>query len=158
MALRNAKTPGWLLLALLSGCGAAATSEAPAPATAASVAPRQTFTAGTASPGPVQTACVSGSVFFGVDSAALDDAAREQLECISRSSARLNIVGMADPRGTEEYNLALGDRRARAVAEHISRLGYDRSRIDTRSLGEESANGTTESDWARDRRANFVAE
>jgi peptidoglycan-associated lipoprotein len=158
MAQARAMAPGCLLIALLAGCGGAVVAEQPVRSAATEAAPRQAFTPGTASAPEAPAACVSGSVYFAVDSSALDDAAREHLQCIRRDSQRVNVVGMADPRGTEEYNLALGERRARAVAEHLSRLGYDPTHVDTRSVGEETATGTSDPEWARDRRANFVAQ
>jgi peptidoglycan-associated lipoprotein len=145
-------------IALLAGCGGAAVAELPVRSAAAEATPRQSFTPGTSSTPQAQAACVSGTVYFAVDSSALDHAAREQLQCIQHGSARVNVVGMADPRGTEEYNLALGDRRARAVAEHLGRIGYDPTHVDTRSVGEETATGASDQEWARDRRANFVAQ
>ncbi|HEY8432102.1 MAG TPA: OmpA family protein, partial [Sandaracinaceae bacterium] len=60
-----------------------------------------------------------------------------------------------DPRGTEEYNLALGERRARAVQSYLQNLGIDASRIHASSMGEEMASGTDEASWARDRRVDF---
>jgi peptidoglycan-associated lipoprotein len=157
MTQARTTTLGCLLIAVLAGCGGAIAAEQPVRSPAAEAAPRQSFTPGTAS-APHPQVCVSGSVYFAVDSAALDDAAREQLQCIQRDSARVNVVGMTDPRGTEEYNLALGERRARAVAEHLGRVGYDPTHVDTRSVGEEAATGAGDQEWARDRRANFVAQ
>ena len=61
---------------------------------------------------------------------------------------------MTDPRGTEEYNLALGDRRARMAANYLIALGARADRVDVRSVGEEQASGTDEAGWARDRRAD----
>jgi peptidoglycan-associated lipoprotein len=146
----------WMTSASLGGCGAAVAVEAPNSTTSGEIAqtlraPKQDVA------GAPPAGCVSGSVFFGVDSAVLDEAARSQLTCISRISSRVSIVGFTDPRGTEEYNLALGHERARAVAEHLGRLGYDSARIATSSLGEENAVGVDELGWRRDRHANFAA-
>jgi peptidoglycan-associated lipoprotein len=145
---------------LASGCGASAVAEVAAATTTPNRVPMEgRYTpANRASASSSQQACGAGSVYFGLDSSQLDEASRLQLTCIPRGSARVSLVGMTDPRGTEEYNLALGERRARTVAEHLGRLGYDSTRIETRSLGEEAATGQAEPEWARDRRVSFAAE
>lgn len=111
---------------------------------------------------PIETpaACSLQSVYFAYDSDEIDSTAGNTLqanaECIqSRDIPRVTITGHCDPRGTEEYNLALGHRRAQAVQAYVGRLGVQRSRTSTQSMGEEMARGTNESSWARDRRAEF---
>ncbi|MCI0660832.1 MAG: OmpA family protein, partial [Acidobacteria bacterium] len=70
--------------------------------------------------------------------------------------------GNCDPRGTAEYNLGLGDRRARTVKDFLTSLGVDPTRIETVSYGLEKAQGTDEGSpevvpsWAHDRRADFI--
>ncbi|MCZ7677244.1 MAG: OmpA family protein [Sandaracinaceae bacterium] len=108
------------------------------------------------SPGP----CSLSPVYFGYDSSDLDGAARGAMQsnaqCIQqRDIQSVRLTGHCDPRGTEEYNLALGDRRARAAASYLQNLGVDRGRLQTRSMGEEMASGSDESSWARDRRVDF---
>lgn len=102
--------------------------------------------------------CNVASVYFAYDSSELDARAREAASanaaCVSRRSAHARVIGMTDPRGTEEYNLALGDRRARSVSTYMSNLGVDRGSVDIRSVGEELAAGRGESSWAQDRRAD----
>jgi peptidoglycan-associated lipoprotein len=72
------------------------------------------------------------------------------------------IEGNCDPRGTSEYNLGLGDRRARAVKDFLVSLGVDPSRIETVSFGSEKAQGSDEGSqnvppsWAFDRRADSI--
>jgi peptidoglycan-associated lipoprotein len=72
------------------------------------------------------------------------------------------LEGNCDPRGTSEYNLGLGDRRARAVKDFLVSLGVDPARIETVSYGSEKAAGSDEGSpetgpsWANDRRAEFV--
>ncbi len=103
--------------------------------------------------------CSVSAVYFAFDSSDLDGRARSTLEenarCINARDARARVVGMTDPRGTEEYNLALGDRRARTVTSYMSNLGVDQSRVNVRSVGEEHAQGEDESGWANDRRADI---
>ena len=72
------------------------------------------------------------------------------------------IEGNCDPRGTAEYNLGLGDRRARAAKSFLTDLGVDASRIETVSYGLEKAMGREEGSpgivpsWAHDRRDDFI--
>ncbi|MCS6878609.1 MAG: peptidoglycan-associated lipoprotein Pal [Geminicoccaceae bacterium] len=106
---------------------------------------------------------VGDRVFFAFDSAALDDAARQTLE---RQAAWLKqypavsvtIEGHCDERGTREYNLALGERRAQAVKNYLVALGISPDRIRTISYGEErpADPGHDETAWALNRRAVTV--
>jgi len=66
----------------------------------------------------------------------------------------LLFVGRADPRGEEDYNLALGGRRAASVRDALSSLGVLGSRMDLSSRGELDAEGTNEATWANDRRVD----
>lgn len=77
---------------------------------------------------------------------------------IKNPSARLLIEGHCDERGTNEYNLALGDRRAKSVKDYLVSLGVQSARTDTISFGEEKPLCTeqTEDCWAKNRRAHFV--
>lgn len=72
--------------------------------------------------------------------------------------AQILIEGHCDERGTVEYNLALGDRRAKAVKDYLVALGIDSSRLSTISYGKERPldDGHNESAWAKNRRAEFV--
>jgi len=74
------------------------------------------------------------------------------------SSATLSIEGHCDDRGTNEYNLALGDRRAKAVKDFLISLGVPSSRIETISYGEEKPLCTEQDEgcWTKNRRAHFV--
>jgi peptidoglycan-associated lipoprotein len=71
---------------------------------------------------------------------------------------RVLIQGHCDERGTSEYNLALGDRRAETVSDYLASLGIDADRIVTRSLGKEApfCEGDTESCWSQNRRGHFL--
>ncbi|HSB31653.1 MAG TPA: peptidoglycan-associated lipoprotein Pal [Candidatus Sulfobium mesophilum] len=72
--------------------------------------------------------------------------------------AKLSVEGHCDDRGTNEYNLALGDRRAKAVKDYLLSLGVSSSKIETVSYGEEKPLCTEETEdcWAKNRRAHFV--
>ncbi len=73
-------------------------------------------------------------------------------------SVQFTIEGHCDERGTAQYNLALGDRRANASKDYIASLGVDASRIKTVSYGKERpfATGHDEDSWQKNRRAHFV--
>jgi peptidoglycan-associated lipoprotein len=76
----------------------------------------------------------------------------------ANSAARIRIEGHADERGTNEYNLALGERRAKATRDHLVAIGIDATRIATISYGEERpfVLGHDERAWKWNRRAHFV--
>ena len=71
---------------------------------------------------------------------------------------KIRIEGNCDPRGTKEYNLALGERRAQSAKNYLVSLGVDASRMTTISFGEEKLLlfGHDEMSWAQNRRADFV--
>ena len=73
-------------------------------------------------------------------------------------SVQFTIEGHTDDRGTAQYNLALGDRRANAAKDYLASLGVDASRIKTVSYGKERpfATGHDEDSWQKNRRAHFV--
>ncbi|MES2492340.1 MAG: peptidoglycan-associated lipoprotein Pal [Pseudomonadota bacterium] len=95
---------------------------------------------------------------YNVDSA--DQAAlASQAQWLARYPAkRATIEGHADERGTREYNLALGERRANSAKNYLVGLGVDASRLTTVSYGKERpvALGSDESSWARNRRAATI--
>ena len=66
---------------------------------------------------------------------------------------QLQLVGRADPRGTEEYNLGLGDRRAHTVSEYLEHLGV--THIEAKTRGALDATGTDEASWSQDRRVDL---
>lgn len=105
------------------------------------------------------SSCANTDVFFSYDSATLSDASRRALgdnvSCVTAAQS-VAITGMTDPRGVEEYNLALGERRANAVRTYLERLGVSHETIRTNSMGEEMATGTDEESWSRDRRATVA--
>ena len=110
-------------------------------------------------PQPVAGQCTLDSAYFDFDSSNLTDSAREKLgqaaSCIKQRSLKaVHLTGLTDPRGTEEYNLALGDRRAQAAKKYLEGLGMDTS-MSASSMGEELATGSDEGSWSRDRRVDF---
>jgi peptidoglycan-associated lipoprotein len=106
--------------------------------------------------------CTLQNVYFDFDSSDLKSDTRETLsrdaECArERHIDKLHVTGYTDPRGTEEYNLALGDQRAQSVSKYLKSLDSD-VRISHSSVGKEMAKGTDDSGWALDRRAEFRQE
>ena len=102
-------------------------------------------------------------VFFAYDSIELNEAARGALQKNAeflkrRATARLMIEGHADSRGTNEYNLALGAKRAQSAREYLTSLGVAPGRLSTISYGEEIpvCKEPNESCWRQNRRARFV--
>lgn len=102
-------------------------------------------------------------VFFAYDSSQVNPEQAHKVEevarYIKRGSAQGVIVeGHADERGSREYNLALGERRALSVRDYLISLGVEPAAIQTRSLGEEmpSNPGHDDSAWRENRRAVFA--
>lgn len=102
-------------------------------------------------------------VYFAYDSSQLVESERPKAEQVAQhlkqnSNTAVIIDGHCDERGSAEYNLALGERRALAVRAYLVTLGIEADRIQTRSFGEEkpAAPGHDEDSWARNRRGEFV--
>ena len=102
-------------------------------------------------------------IHFEYDSAALTEDARATLErhalwLQGHRDERVTIEGHCDERGTVEYNLALGEQRARATRDYLVSLGVSSDRLTTISYGKELqvCQDETESCWAENRRAHFV--
>jgi peptidoglycan-associated lipoprotein len=102
------------------------------------------------------------SVFFDYDSNAVKDEYRGMVTAHSRymgdkSDSRIRIEGNCDERGSREYNLALGQRRAESVKKMMTVLGVSDGRIETISYGEEKpmAQGHDEQSWSQNRRADI---
>lgn len=104
-------------------------------------------------------------VFFALDSSTLSDEAQQTLQKqasllkrVSGFEFTLTVEGHCDERGTREYNLALGERRAAAVKNYLASLGVDGHRITTISYGKEHPEilGSNEAAWSKNRRAVSV--
>ena len=130
-----------------------------------------------AAPGPAAVAPASDSneqqavqqlianfarVHFALDSSSLDESAKAALDENARilqehMGIRVEVQGHADERGTVDYNLALGQRRADAVARRLAHMGVHATRLATVSYGEERprASGASETAWSQNRRAEF---
>jgi peptidoglycan-associated lipoprotein len=98
------------------------------------------------------------SLYFTFDSFQLDPRSKEVLQSVAREAKKgahdVRIEGNCDERGTTEYNIALGDRRANAAVEYLERLGVAKDRIVSVSYGSEKPRftGHDEDAWAKNRR------
>lgn len=156
-------------LAITGACAKKAPEQLPPPPVSAEAPPEPVTEA------PVGQTVVPGSradfmqnvtgdrVFFELDSHTLDDRARAVLDSqavwLQRNpNVSVTIEGHADERGTREYNLALGDRRANAAKNYLAAKGIAASRMTTVSWGKErpEALGSDEAAWAQNRRAVTV--
>ncbi len=102
-------------------------------------------------------------IYFGFDRFDLAPeavAVLDELAAFLKANAelRLNIEGHCDERGTNEYNLALGERRAKAALDYLVSQGIDAARLAAISYGEErpADTGNTEESWAKNRRDEFI--
>jgi len=105
----------------------------------------------------------SDRIFFDTDSYSLDAQSRATLDAqaawLTRNAAvRVTIEGHADERGTREYNLALGDRRANSARDYLQSRGISAARMQTISWGKErpAVDGHDETAWSQNRRAVTV--
>lgn len=113
-------------------------------------------------PTPVPTAATFGPIYFAYDSDALEPGARDELARLGQwlaahPAARVQAAGHTDERGTVEYNIALGERRAGSVKDYLARLGVAATRVTTISYGEErpAVAGDDEASWGKNRRCEL---
>ncbi len=109
--------------------------------------------------------CEVKAIYFGFDDASLSPEARRQLDadygCLAQSAFRRAVVsGHTDERGTTEYNVALGMRRADIVKRYLTGLGLDPKRLKAVSYGKERPidPGHDEAAWSRNRRVEIATE
>ncbi len=114
-----------------------------------------------------ESAALSGSslekIYFDFDSYLLSPAAREILvrnakRMQSKTGMRIRIEGNCDERGSDEYNLALGEKRAKSAMQYMVNLGIPADRVTVLSYGKEKPadSGHDETAWAKNRRDEFV--
>lgn len=140
---------------LLAGCQQPEAATGPAPGTETGALANDRACA--------DIAATADRVFFEYDSAELRPDARTTLDALAsqmqkQPRCRFVIEGHCDERGTREYNLALGEKRASVVMSYLAALGVDATRMQTMSYGKErpAAIGTGEAIWAQNRRAVLV--
>jgi peptidoglycan-associated lipoprotein len=111
-------------------------------------------------PPPPPAECKLDAVFFDFNEAALTTEATAALardaDCLKKVGRAVTLVGHTDPRGTQEYNLALSERRAQSVRDHLGRLGVEGTKMSILPRGSLDAKGNDEPSWAQDRRVDFT--
>ncbi|MEZ4398915.1 MAG: OmpA family protein [Kofleriaceae bacterium] len=169
-----------LLLAAAAGCSKKQKAEAMEPTTTVSPGPAAetaTPAAETASVPVSQNLSVSQDILgacgitsttslppeFAYDKTELTAEDRAVLEkvatCLTTGPLQgrgLEMVGRADPRGTEEYNLGLGARRATTVSDYLARLGVKEPQLTSTTRGDLDATGTDDASWSKDRRVDLT--
>ncbi|HVT71570.1 MAG TPA: OmpA family protein [Lacunisphaera sp.] len=101
-------------------------------------------------------------IYFALDRAAVAPAERPKLQAAVKwladnADKNLVLVGHCDWRGTAEYNLGLGDRRANSVKRFLESMGVNPARLETLSKGStEATQSGGEAQWAKDRRVDFI--
>ena len=113
--------------------------------------------------GPVSSDQATSTVYFAFDDYTLSGETQDQLAALANylkqnSGAVVQVEGHCDERGSIEYNLALGQRRAASVKDYLVQMGVDSARVTTISYGEErpADEGHNEESWSKNRRAEFV--
>lgn len=113
----------------------------------------------------IKKACgiTDAEAFFAYDSANIRESDRAVLKklavCFSTGPLKgrqMRLVGHADPRGTDDYNMGLGQRRAGSVSAYLVKKGLPEARMETSSRGELDATGSDEQGWAKDRRVDIL--
>jgi peptidoglycan-associated lipoprotein len=117
----------------------------------------------TPAPAPAEAAMTFENIHFDFDKSFIRDDAKPILSAVAsylkkNPGAKMLIEGHCDERGTSEYNMALGDRRATAAMKYLVALGIEKNRLSTVSYGKERPldPGHNEEAWAKNRRDVFV--
>ena len=148
------------VMGLLAGCSSTNTTDEPTPEPTMEPTPEPTEEP-EASPMD-QLSGLDNVFYFDFDQSILKAEARSALmiyaEVLKDNPTSVRVEGHADERGTREYNMALGERRANAVRDFLVLQGVDAAYIETVSYGEERplAMGSDEESWAQNRRAELI--
>ncbi len=160
-----------VLLCATTFLGACKKKEEPttAPATTDAAAPAASTEEGTADQAGVVVddavvkLCDLPEARFDFDSAKLSKSAKATLDALATcfisgpaKDKNMRLVGHADPRGTDDYNMGLGQRRAGSVSSYLVKKGLPEDRMETSSRGELDASGTDDTGWAKDRRVDIL--
>jgi peptidoglycan-associated lipoprotein len=159
---------GGILAVGSEGCPKKPPKTTPTPAVSETPTPTPDLDAemkGQTTPTPEPTnppGCDFKALHFDLDSSTLTgdnlQAAKDEAAClVAHADWKVTVEGHADERGGTQYNLALGERRARAVADFLINAGVAKTRVDTVSFGEERpvSKGHDESAWSQNRRAEL---
>ncbi len=109
---------------------------------------------------PPELTCNLESVYFGFDEFSISEDSKDSLQetsiCIQQGDQRnVFVEGHTDELGTDEYNIALSEKRGRSVADFLARLGIDPARLRVIPKGETEATGTNDDSRSKDRRVDF---
>jgi peptidoglycan-associated lipoprotein len=158
-------------IAVLAGCASQSTPEsspapAPAPTASASTPSVRSSSSASVSGTPARTSYpmpAARSVYYEFDKAEIKSEGVKTIEANAQylsthPELKVKVEGNADERGSREYNLALGQRRADAVSKRMTILGIPADRIETVSFGKEKpkVTGHDESAWSENRRSDIV--
>jgi len=145
-------------LVIMQGCSHTKKETAAAPDTAA----QQVVTPEAEDTDVMAEGKILNTIYFNFDKADLDPSSIIVLKKIGdwlskNPEKKIRIEGHCDERGTDEYNIALGERRALAAKNYLSTMGVSMQNVTTLSFGEEkpAETGHNESAWAKNRRAEF---
>ena len=157
---------GLLVVSALAGCASTGTKEAATVQDKSGQGAATTTGASQAVVNPLtdpNNILSKRSVYFDFDKSAVKDEYKPMVEAHAKylndhSDVKITIQGNTDERGSREYNLALGQRRADAVKKMMNVLGVKDGQIETVSFGEEKpkATGNDEAAWSQNRRADIV--
>ena len=160
MFFRKAKTTATLLLSLGLGLSACTKDEVP-------VTEPMTDQKDLSAPpeAPAEAPFAAETVYFNFDSSELSSESQSRLSALAdylskAKESKLQIEGHCDERGTQAYNIALGERRAKSVEGYLVNLGVEASRLSTISYGHDKpkVDGHDEAAWSQNRRAEFNLE
>ena len=165
LSIQKARIP-FVALALLALATACATPDAPVEETTTTTSEFEEVV--TPAPAPVADTTISAAnisippVYFDLDDSTIKSefagVLRGAADALQESGASVTIEGHCDERGSEEYNIALGERRAAAVRAYLYNLGVPNEQMTIVSYGEArpAVRGTGETAWQLNRRAQFV--
>ena len=170
-AARSGKTVmgRWIVmlavLGLLSACAGDKAPEEPVLVEDAALPPQEVLPSDYSTDTSADMSVSERTVYFSFDDYSVNAQAQTNLDGLSNymssnSDVRVKLEGHCDERGSTEYNLALGQRRAQAVKDYLVQLGIDEDRLPTISYGEEkpAVEGNNEAAWSQNRRVEFVLQ
>ena len=159
----------WLMmlavLGLLSACAGDKAPEEPVAVDQSAPPPTEVLPSDYSTDVGSDVSIAERTVYFAFDDYSLNAQAQANLDGVAdymrnNSDTRVKLEGHCDERGSTEYNLALGQRRAQSVKDYLVQLGIDEDRLPTISYGEEkpAVEGSNEAAWSQNRRVEFVLQ